>query len=181
MADITLAECGGQVWLVGGVEYMSDLLANALPPNISTEIVQCESAQDVMRMWEQNNPDGDGSSAWQIHPAIVSRIKRASPDFAVYFTQWSALLDADALAVVNAAAAQARALAEAPVRVATYLPADPARNLVSLARLRAQMIEDALIEAGVEAGRFLRETREAGSVPGMGDESQRVDVIVRAD
>ena len=180
MADITLAECGGQVWLVGGVEYMSDLLTNALPPNISTEIVQCESAQDVMRLWEQNNPDGDGSSAWQIHPAIVSRIKRASPDFAVYFTQWSALLDADALAVVNAAAAQARTLAEAPLLIATYLPPAPARNLTSLARLRAQMIEDALIEAGIDAARFLRETRETGSVPGMGDESQRVDVVVRA-
>ncbi len=180
MADITLAECGGQVWLVGGVEYMSDLLANSLAANISMEIVQCESTQDVMRLWEQNNPDGDGSSAWQIHPAIVSRIKRASPDFAVYFTQWSALLDADALAVVNAAAAQARGQADVPVQIATYLPPAPARNLASLARLRAQMIEDALIEAGIDAARFLRETRETGSVPGMGDESQRVDVVVQA-
>ena len=180
MADITLAECGGQVWLVGGVEYLTDLLANTLPPNISTEIVQCESAQDVMRMWEQNNPDGDGSSAWQIHPAIVTRIKSASPDFALYFTQWSALLDADAMAVVNAVAMRARTLAEVPVRVATYLPPNPARNLASLARLRAQMIEDALVEAGIDAARFLRETRATSAIPGMGEESQRVDVIVRA-
>ncbi len=42
MADITLAEYNGRVWLVGGEVYIDDLLANTLTPNVSIELVRCE-------------------------------------------------------------------------------------------------------------------------------------------
>ena len=42
MADIVLAECRGQAWLVSGEQYIDHLLANTLPPHVSIELVPCE-------------------------------------------------------------------------------------------------------------------------------------------
>ena len=42
MADIVLAEFGGQAWLVGGEEYIDDLLANTLPQHVTIELVACD-------------------------------------------------------------------------------------------------------------------------------------------
>jgi hypothetical protein len=180
MADITLAEFNGRVWLVGGEAHLQDLLANTLPPEISTELVQCERAEDVRSLWAQlcGPPPADGTP-WQIHPAIVARIHRTWPDYAVYFAQWSALLDNEALAVINAAALQANENPEAPVVLAEYLDPKGPQAIADLSRLRAQLIEDRLAESGVDRDRVTREKRNVSDVPGMTQESQRVDIVVR--
>jgi len=180
MADITLAECNGQAWLVGGEAHLHDLLANTLPPEIGIELVPCERPEDVHSLWVQLcGPRPLNALPWQIHPAIVARIRRSSPDFAVYFAQWSAMLDNDALSVINAAAIQANRNPEAPVIVAEYLdPAGP-QAIADLSRLRAQLIEDKLAESSVDRRRVTREKRKVSDVPGMTQESQRVDIVVR--
>jgi hypothetical protein len=182
MADITLAEFNGRVWLVGGEAHLQDLLANTLPPDISTELVQCERPEDIHTLWAQLcGAPRLGGMPWQIHPNIVARIHRTWPDFAVYFAQWSALLDAEALTVINAAASQAKQNPQAPVILAEYLDPDGPQAMVDLSRLRAQLIEDKLAETGVDHGRITREKRKVSDVPGMAQESQRVDIVVRAE
>lgn len=181
MADITLAECNGRVWLVGGEAHLEDLLANTLSKQVSIELVQCEQPSDVHDLWVQNYGEPNvGGLPWQIHPNIVARIRRRSPDYAVYFAQWSAMLDPDALTVINAAGGWAMQNPEAEVMLAEYLdPAGP-QAMADLSRLRAQLIEDKLVEAGIERERVRHIKRNVGEVPGMSQESQRVDIIVRA-
>ncbi len=182
MADVTLAELNGNVWCVGGEAHLDDLLANTLSPDVTIELVPCESKSDVLDLWVQNcgEPSTPGNP-WLIHPAIVARIKRNStPDYAVFFTQWSVMPDADALAVIASALAWARQNPDAPVLLAEYLdPAGPPA-IEGLSRLRAQIIEDRLVEGGVARERISRIRRDVAEVPGMGQESQRVDIVVRA-
>jgi outer membrane protein OmpA-like peptidoglycan-associated protein len=117
---------------------------------------------------------------WQIHPNIVQRIRRRSPDYAVFFTQWSAMLDQDALTVINAAATWAQENPSMPVVLAEYLdPAGP-QAIADLSRLRAQLIEDKLTAAGIGRERITREKRGIDEGAGMTQESQRVDIIVIA-
>jgi len=183
MADITLAEFNGRVWLVGGEAHLQDLLANTLPPDISAELVQCERPEDVRSLWAQLCGPSQTSDAnrmpWQIHPAIVARIHRTLPDYAVYFAQWSAMLDNEALDVINAAALQAKQNPEASVVLAEYLDPEGPQAMVDLSRLRAQLIEDKLASSGVNRARVTREKRKVSDVPGMTQESQRVDIVVR--
>jgi hypothetical protein len=180
MADITLAEYNGRVWLVGGEVYIDDLLANTLTPDVSIELVRCESQSDVQDLWIQNCGEQTTSNMpWLIHPNIADRIRRSSPDYAVFFAQWSAMLDPDALAVIQAAAVWSREHPEAPVILTEYLdPAGP-QAMADLSRLRAQLIEDKLAENGVERGQISRVRRDVSEIPGMTQESQRVDIIVR--
>ncbi len=182
MADITLAEFNGSVWLVGGENFFDDLLANTLPADISIELVQCESQTDVDDLWTQHcGMHNEGRMPWVINPQIVQRIRGRSPDYAVFFAQWSAFLDQDALAVVRAAASWAAENAAMPVRLAEYLdPAGP-QAMADLSRLRAQLIEDKLVEAGVERARIGRLRRDIAEIVGMPQESQRIDIVVRAD
>ncbi len=180
MADVTLAELNGNVWLVGGEAHLDDLLANTLSKDVSIELVPCESKSDVHELWVQNcgEPAFPGNP-WLIHPAIVARIKRSTPDYAVFFAQWSVLLDEDALTVIASAASWARQNPEASVLLAEYLdPAGPA-SIEGLSTLRAQMIEDKLAEHGLPRERVTRARRGVAEVPGMGQESQRVDIVVR--
>jgi hypothetical protein len=180
MADITLAEFNGRVWLVGGEVHIDDLLANTLAPDVSIEMVRCESQSEVRGLWVQNC--GEPASAgmpWIIHPNIADRIRRSSPDYAVYFAQWSAMLDQDALAVIKAAANWWLQHPEAPVTLAEYLdPAGP-QSMVDLSRLRTQLIDEKLTESGVARDKITRVLRNVADVPGMAQESQRVDIVVR--
>jgi hypothetical protein len=180
MADITLAEFNGRVWLVGGEVHIDDLLANTLTPDVSIEMVRCESQSGVRDLWVQHcGEPTTGSMPWIIHPNIAERIRRSSPDYAVYFAQWSAMLDPDALAVIRAAADWCIQHPEVPVVLAEYLDPDGPQAMVDLSRLRAQLIEDKLAESGIERGQMSRLRRTVGEVPGMAQESQRVDIIVR--
>ncbi len=181
MADITLAEFNGRVWLVGGEAHLQALLANTLPKNVSIELLACERLSDVTGLWQQHcGPQEAGTMPWQIHPAIVDRIRRHSPDHAVFFAQWSAALDAEALAVINAAAAWARDNPATPVTLVEYVDAMSPQAIADLARLRASLVADRLAEAGIERARLAREVRPIDPDAGMGQESQRLDIIVAA-
>ncbi|HSU05902.1 MAG TPA: hypothetical protein VLI93_10035 [Acetobacteraceae bacterium] len=182
MADITLAEFNGRVWLVGGETHLQDLLANTLNPDISIELVQCERTSDVHHLWVQNcGEPSTGGMPWQIHPNIVARIRQRSPDYAVFFTQWSAMLDQDALTVIGAAAGWAMQNPNARVVLAEYLDPDGPQAIADLSRLRMQLIEDKLAAAGITRARMHRTRRNISEVPGMSQESQRVEIIVRTD
>jgi hypothetical protein len=182
MADILLAECEANVWLVGGEEHLDDLLANTLAPDVSIELVVCDSVPDIRALWAQHGGDAAAGMPWLVHPAIVDRVKAALrgtvPEQAVLFGPWSALLDPAALAVIAAAAAQANRQPEAAVTLAEYLdPAGPSA-LADLSRLRAQLIEDQLAGHGVARERIGRTRRDVSEVPGMAQESQRVDILL---
>ena len=84
MADITLAELNGRVWLVGGEPYIDDLLANTLAPEISIELVPCESKSEVHALWVQHcgQPDDTGrplddpSGDCRTHPPHIFELFR---------------------------------------------------------------------------------------------------------
>jgi hypothetical protein len=181
MADITLAELNGCAWLVGGEPFLDDLLANTLPAHISIEIVPCESQEEVHALWVRHNgePTTPGMP-WAIHPKILERIQRVVPESAVFFAQWSALLDEDALAAIRSAARRAADHQDAPVVLTEFLdPAGPT-PIAELSRLRALVIEEKLVELGVERARIGRARRDVAEMPSMPQESQRVDIVVQA-
>jgi outer membrane protein OmpA-like peptidoglycan-associated protein len=180
MADITLAEFNGRVWLVGGEPYIDDLLANTLAPEISIELVPCESKSEVHALWVQNcGQPTTPSDPWMIHPAIVERIRRTSSNYSVFFAEWSAALDKDAHAVIASVAAWAMENPSATLDLVEFLdPAGP-KAIADLSRLRAQLIEDELVKAGVQVERIGRATRETGDVAGLSQESQRIDLVVK--
>ncbi len=180
MADITLAECNNGFWLVGGEAFIDDLLANTLSPQISIEIVSCAAPSDVRDLWAQLcGPPEEGGMPWMIHPNIAARIRRASPDFAIYFTQWSAAMDEDAQAAIRAAAVWAEQNPALPVVLAEYVdPAGP-QAIADLSRLRMQLIEDRLAGMGIARSRISRIRRPIDGAAGMPEESQRVDIVVR--
>jgi hypothetical protein len=179
MADITLAEFNGRVWLVGGEAHLHGLLANTLPSNVSIELLQCERLSHVTDLWVQHCGEQSTSGMpWQIHPNIVARIRRGSPDYAVYFAQWSAMLDPDALAVINAAATWAKENPAIPVVLAEYLDPDGPPAIADLQRLRMQLIADRLATAGIGRERITYTKRVIDVAGGMSQESQRVDIVV---
>jgi hypothetical protein len=163
MADITLAEWNERVWLVGGEGHIDDLLANTLAPEITIEIIACEQKSRVHELWELHCGPQQGfvGDPWLIHPAIVARIKRADAPQAVLFAAWSAALDAEAHAVIDAAAAWAAGNPEARITlIARHDPNGPA-GLADLARLRGQLVAAALVTAGVDASRIDQSLAEA--------------------
>ena len=180
MADITLAEFHGRVWLVGGEPYIDDLLANTLAADVSIEIIPCEQKSQVNALWEQHcGPQQGNTDPWIIHPAIVARIRRSSADYSVFFAEWSAKLDNDANTVIASVAAWARDNPEASLRLVEFLdPAGP-QEIAELSQLRAKLIEGKLTAAGVAADRITREQRGVGDVAGMAQESQRIDIAVK--
>ena len=180
MADITLAEFNGRVWLVGGEPYIDDLLANTLAPEISIELVPCENKSEVHALWVQHCGEPETpSDPWMIHPAIVARIRRTSSNYSVFFAEWSAALDKDAHTVIASVAAWAMENCSATLDLVEFLdPAGP-KAIADLSRLRAQLIEDELVKAGVGAERIGRAAREAGDVAGLPQESQRIDIDVK--
>jgi hypothetical protein len=186
MADILLAGFEGRVWLVSGEAHLDDLLANTLPPEVSVELMPCESVAAVRDLWAQHGGDPAAGMPWLVHPNVVDRVMGtgavgttgASPDHAVMFGPWSALLEPAALAVIEAAAAQANRQPEATITLAEYLdPAGP-QAIADLSRLRAQLIEDQLAGHGVARERISRIRRAVSEVPGMAQESQRVDILL---
>ena len=182
MADILLAECEANVWLVDGEAHLDDLLANTLSPDVSIDLVVCDSVADVRALWAQHGGDAAAGMPWLVHPNVVNRIKAAmhgtGSDHAVMFGAWSVLLDQAALSVIEAAATQANQQPATPVILAEYLdPAGPSA-LADLSRLRAQLIEDQLVGRGVVRERISRTRHNVSDVPGMAQESQRVDILV---
>ena len=182
MADIVLAEFHGQAWLVSGEQYIDHLLANTLPPHVSIELVACESKSEVDALWVQHcGPPQDYTAPWMIHPGVTNRVRRGKADHAVFFAQWSAMIDDDAKTVIRSAAAWARENPDRDVLLVRYVgPGSPAAML-DLANLRAGLIEAELVALDVVPARIARETRDIASVPGMAEESQRVDIVLKAE
>lgn len=179
MADIVLAECRGQAWLVSGEQYIDHLLANTLPPEVSIELVACESKSDVDALWIQHcGPPGEYSAPWLIHPGVTNRVRQKKGDHAVFFAQWSAMLDDDAKTVIKSAAAWSQENAGREVALVRYHKPDAPQAIVDLANLRATLIETELVTHGVPAAAIVRQTSDIADVPGMNDESQRVDIVL---
>lgn len=180
MADITLAELHGRVWLVGGESYIDDLLANTLADDVTIELLPCETKSHVHELWVQHcGVSAMGGDPWMIHPAIVARIRRNTAGQSVFFAEWSAKLDHDAIVLIASVAAWARENADAPITLVEFLdPAGP-RAVADLSRLRAQMVEDQLVTGGVARGRIGRAVREVGDVAGMAQESQRIEITMQ--
>ncbi len=180
MADITLAEFNGRVWLVGGEPFIDDLLANTLAADVSIELIPCEHKSDVYDLWVQHcgQPKYIGDP-WIIHPAIVARIRRGTEAYSIFFAEWSVALDKDAHTVIASVAAWARDNEGAGFDLVQFLAPDAGKSVGDLQRLRAQLIEDALVAAGVAPERIGRDIRAPGDVAGQVQESQRIDIAVR--
>jgi hypothetical protein len=180
MADITLAEVHGRVWLVGGEPYIDDLLANTLPANISIEIIPCEHMAHVHALWVQNcGPQTTMGDPWMIHPAIVARIRRSTSDYSVFFAEWSAKIDADASTVIASVAAWAGENPDAGLELVEFVDPDGPKAIADLSRLRAQLVADMLIARGVPSERIGLGRRGVGAVAGVAQESQRIDIVAR--
>jgi len=181
MADITLAEFQGAVWLVGGEPYIDDLLAGTLADDVSIELVPCENKSEVVELWERLcGPSGDAMDPWIIHPAIVARIRRSlSQDTSVFFAEWSALLDREAKATIASIAAWVLDNPGANVDLIEFLDPRGPKAIEGLSQLRAQLIEDELVEAGVAREVIGRARRDLENVVGATGESQRIDIAVK--
>jgi hypothetical protein len=179
MADITIAEFDGRGWLVAGEEYIDDFLANTLEDGITIECISCDSIAAVRALWIQNCGVPEHSTdPWIVHPAIVNRARRRLPEHAVFFAQWSAALDQDACAVIRGAAVAAMLSPAQPVQVVEYIDPEGPRSMAELSHVRAMLIEEALVTEGVAASRIGRVQRKVAEIPGMAQESQRVDIVI---
>ncbi len=178
MADITLAEFNDRVWLVGGENYIDDFLFNSLPPEITVEIVPCDSLQEVTRMWTQLCSDIDPTAMpWAINPAIVDRVRRKLSGHSVYFAEWSASIEKDGRAVIATVAEWWRDNKVALIDVVDFLAPNAPKSAANLSQLRGQLVEEALVEAGVAVAQITRVTREPGK--GHRQDSQRIEIAGR--
>ena len=180
MADIVLAEYNGQAWMVGGVEHIDDMLANTLPDNVSIEIVRCETHSQIDELWERycGEPVA-GPMPWAIHPGIVKRLRRQSTGHAVFFEQWSAKLDGDAMDVIRAAANWALQFEEAEVHLVSYASGQAGRAARDLSNLRCGVIEEELEKLGVAESRFVRIVQDLAALPDGSEEAQRIDIEIK--
>ncbi|HLY58097.1 MAG TPA: hypothetical protein VKS60_21220 [Stellaceae bacterium] len=181
MADIIIAEFGGGGWLVGGETHIDDLLMNTLPPGMTVEVIACASMDEVMEIWVSHGgrPE-EGGDPWMIHPGIVNRERRHGGDFAVRFGEWSAMIDQAALGVIAAAAAAAARSPDAAVVLTEYLDPIAPAMIADLSRLRAQLIEQRLVEAGLARNRVCRSLGDPGAVQATGQDKGRIDIVIRA-
>lgn len=97
--------------------------------------------------------------------------------FVVFFQEWSAAFDSPARALLARAATAAKASPDAAVTVTGY--ADPqgskqANALISA--LRAQVVVDALVEAGVDAKRITQSANGSTEFALNSIESRRVTI-----
>lgn len=101
-----------------------------------------------------------------------------APARIVFFTPWSADLDAPAQAVVADAARAAQAAPASKVLVEGYAsPVGSQQANLTLSTLRAQHVADGLVQAGVARGRLT--LRPRGATPGDQDvESRRVVIEI---
>ena len=90
------------------------------------------------------------------------------------------MVDDDAKTVIRSAAAWAKQNEDRDVLLVRYVGPQSPQALLDLANLRAGLIEAELVELDIAASRIVRETRDIASVPGMSEESQRVDIVSSA-
>jgi len=166
MADIVLAEHNGQTWLMSGEDFIDDLLANTLQPDVTIEFVVCESESELEGVKARLFAAQAGVlDPWIIHPAIARRVRFGlSGDdpsgHRVVFGAWSAARDTDADAVIAAAATQA-ASTDARVVLTSYIAPDGPAPMADMAALRSTLIEAELTRLGVQPFRIIRTRRDS--------------------
>jgi hypothetical protein len=179
MADIVLAENGGQTWLITGDKYIDDLLAGTLPADITVEFVACETYSEIDGLWLQSGGSTTGVEApWLINPAIVARI-RGIEQQGIVFAQWSAQLDENACTLIRKFAARAGESASAEVVLVSYLAPDGGALQSDLANLRSALIEAELARLGVAPSRIVRASRPVTNTQAAVVETQRIDIRLR--
>lgn len=176
IADILVADCGGQGWLVRGEQYIDDFLANTLPAHVTATVVTCESKTALAELRRTYaGPDDTEDVMWMIHPAIMNRVRGQGGEYTIAFAEWSASLSESALAAVQAvhdAALQQPGYVLALVR---YLPQDAPAMTTAMADLRCGLLEAQLAALGMPAGRIIRESRD----PATPDHANRIDLLLR--
>jgi outer membrane protein OmpA-like peptidoglycan-associated protein len=132
-----------------------------------------------MGLWTQLcGPQKTIGDPWLIHPAIVARIRRnLSTNNSVFFAEWSVMLDRDAMTIISSVAAWTVANADATLELVEFLDPQGPKAIADLSRLRAQLIEDSLVEAGVARERIGRGVRGLDETVGLTKESQRIDIV----
>lgn len=179
MADVTLAELNGQMWVVGGEEHLDALLFNDLPEGVAVRFVTCATHAEMFGMWPGRLLDEmAGAQPWLLNTLIAARIRNqfGLGQRSVTFTPWSAMLDGAAQDTMAAAAAW---LAQNPggrLVLRQFAPASPVPGLADLQRLRAQLGAGALAGAGVAAGQV---GDEMGDAEGAAD-TERLDILTEA-
>ena len=181
MADITLAEFGGNTWLVGGEALIDDFLANTLSKDVTIELIPCETKSQVHALWEQHcGPPQYGGDPWLIHPNIVNRVRRNSAGYAVYFAQWSAQLDDQAMSVIRAAASAVHG-GSSKLVLTEYVDVAAPAFAADLAKVRMGMIEQMLLSERVAPKQLMRAQRDMAEAAAVGQDAQRVDLVIREE
>ena len=166
MTLMVLAEAGGQMWVVEGEEYISELLMNELPDGVSVELVTCATQADVYALWREGSPDAEaqGKVPWVINPAFGDRIRRSLGSYvrAITFTPWSAMLDPAAQTELTDAAAWLETNPDGRLLLRQFAAAAPQPGEADLQRLRGQLVLGALGRAGADMARVAEGTIPAG-------------------
>jgi outer membrane protein OmpA-like peptidoglycan-associated protein len=110
-----------------------------------------------------------------------SSAARAEPKQAfVFFSEWSAFIDQDAIAAIQHAANLAKASSSHKVTVRGYADTTGSETANKyLSQLRSQVVTDQLIEDGVPAASITQDAMgETPSPPDSTQESRRVSITV---
>jgi len=122
------------------------------------------------------------SFLWIVPLAVQAELPHKGPGlFLVFFQPWSSDLDAGNRKIVEAAAAQAKKVAQSHVTVLGYADTEgSAKANLDLAKQRVETVRQALVHAGYPDDEIT--VKPVGSVPPMGDaqESRRVEITIRA-
>ena len=179
MADVTLAECNGNIWLVGGEQHVGALLYNSLPPEVTVEIVQVDSREQIRKLWIQNCGEPlSPSEPMLINPKIADRVRRTSPIRTVFFSQWSAMMDDEAVSVIRSAADWLLATS-ARARLIEYVDPDGVPGVAELSRLRLTLVRERLVGFGIDRDQLSDERRTPEDTVDSRQDSQRIGIEMK--
>lgn len=176
LAELVLAECHGQVWLVNGDNHIDDVLNGRLPEGVSIEYITLPDRAAVIDMWMRLSPEADeGGMPWMINPALLGRLRGAfNPGVrSVGFAAWSVLLDGAATATLTDAATWLAADGSRRLRLRQFALEAAEPGKADLQRLRGQLVLGALTRAGAAPERMTEETMPTESA----EDCERMDVI----
>ncbi len=90
---------------------------------LASSLWPASSKSEVDALWIQHcGPPEQYSAPWLIHPGVTNRVRRGhSADHAVFFAQWSAMMDDDARTVIRSAAGWARENPDRDVVLVRYV------------------------------------------------------------
>ena len=104
---------------------------------------------------------------------------QSSQRFVVFFQEWSAALDDNAQAAINAAAQWANAHPAEPVIVTGFADPEGSRKAnIDLSRTRAQVVVDQLTRDGVVPGRIRLTAQGPTDFSQTSQESRRVVIAI---